>query len=155
MTKQSPHRSKNGTYKGKPTKQAPVKDKKPKKHSGHPAGSRHSLSKSKSSPTPAIKKDPRIGSKKPIPLLTGESQKPIKRYFSPMHELRAIEEDPRLDSLLTSLERGETLSAEESDYVETKLARHAELCDMLGIDPQQEEEDLLEKFENADINKFR
>ncbi|MDF2179740.1 Der GTPase-activating protein YihI [Aliiglaciecola sp. CAU 1673] len=161
MTKQPSSSQKSRPYKKKDGKQAPAQDKKPKKLSGRPPGSRHSESKAKTLSTTGVNKDPRIGSKKPIPLVVQEQPKQAKRYFSPAQELKAIEEDARLESLLSRLEEGEQLNADDKAYMEAKLSRHAQLCDMLGIvaevdEPEQDEEDdLFDKFHKADINSFR
>jgi ribosome assembly protein YihI (activator of Der GTPase) len=64
--------------------------------------------------------DPRIGSKKPIPLGVTENPgtkqhkpKSEKPMLSPQAELDLLENDERLDALLERLEEGGTLNAEE------------------------------------------
>lgn len=68
-------------------------------------------------------KDPRIGSKTPIPL--GVTDTPVtkqhkpkseKPMLSPQAELDMLENDERLDALLERLEEGETLTAEEQSW---------------------------------------
>lgn len=95
-------------------------------------------------------KDPRIGSKTPIPL--GVTEKVTKQHkpksekpmLSPQAELELLETDERLDALLERLEAGETLSAEEQSWVDAKLDRIDELMQKLGLsydDDEEEEED--------------
>ena len=96
-------------------------------------------------------KDPRIGSKTPIPL--GVTDTPVtkqhkpkseKPMLSPQAELDMLENDERLDALLERLEEGETLTAEEQSWVDAKLDRIDELMQKLGLsydDEEDEEED--------------
>ncbi|MGV8678013.1 Der GTPase-activating protein YihI, partial [Pseudomonas aeruginosa] len=75
--------------------------------------------------------DPRIGSKKPVPLFAeGKTSvkpavkkpaEPVKARLSPEEELAKLENDERLDALLLRLENNETLTAEENTYVDTML----------------------------------
>ncbi|MDW9183273.1 Der GTPase-activating protein YihI [Escherichia coli] len=99
---------------------------------------------------PERTKDPRIGSKTPIPL--GVTEKVTKQHkpksekpmLSPQAELELLETDERLDALLERLEAGETLSAEEQSWVDAKLDRIDELMQKLGLsydDDEEEEED--------------
>lgn len=115
----------------------------PKKKTGRPAGSRHNVETTNQSPTgKAVKKDPRLGSKKPIPLLlepkvsASEKTKKTKGFFSPQQELKALEQDTRLNKLLDKAEQNKRLTEEEQQYLNTKLARHQQLCTLLGIDQE-------------------
>lgn len=122
-----------------------------KKHRGHAAGSRASGSEGASGSKNSNKqKDPRIGSKTPIPL--GVTEKVTKQHkpksekpmLSPQAELDLLETDERLDALLERLEAGETLSAEDQSWVDAKLDRIDELMQKLGLsydDDEEEEED--------------
>ncbi|GGD28857.1 Der GTPase-activating protein YihI [Franconibacter pulveris 1160] len=126
--------------------------KREKKHRGHAPGSRATGatagSKGKGG---AQAKDPRIGSKKPIPL--GVTEAPAKKQpkpksekpmLSPQAELDMLENDERLDSLLERLEEGETISAEDQAWVDAKLDRIDELMQQLGLsydDDDEEEEE--------------
>ena len=92
-------------------------------------------------------KDPRIGSKTPIPL--GVTEKVTKQHkpksekpmLSPQAELDLLETDERLDALLERLEAGETLSAEDQSWVDAKLDRIDELMQKLGLSYDDEEEE--------------
>ncbi|QRG79040.1 Der GTPase-activating protein YihI [Citrobacter sp. R56] len=122
-----------------------------KKHRGHAAGSRASGSEGASGSKNSNKqKDPRIGSKTPIPL--GVTEKVTKQHkpksekpmLSPQAELDLLETDERLDALLERLEAGETLSEEDQSWVDAKLDRIDELMQKLGLsydDDEEEEED--------------
>lgn len=126
--------------------------KRQKKHSGHAAGSRASGVTAESKATRGTqKKDPRIGSKTPIPLGVTEApvikqQKPKsekKPMLSPQAELDLLENDERLDALLERIEEGETLSKTDQEWVDAKLDRIDELMQQLGLslDDDEEEED--------------
>lgn len=122
--------------------------KRQKKHRGHAAGSRASGSEGASGGGNQNKqKDPRIGSKTPIPL--GVTEKVTKQHkpksekpmLSPQAELDLLETDERLDALLERLEAGETLSAEDQSWVDAKLDRIDELMQKLGLSYDDEEEE--------------
>ncbi|WP_368932983.1 Der GTPase-activating protein YihI [Citrobacter sp. RHB21-C01] len=125
--------------------------KRQKKHRGHAAGSRATGGDAATGAKNQKKaKDPRIGSKTPIPL--GVTEKVTKQHkpksekpmLSPQAELDLLETDERLDALLERLEAGETLSAEDQSWVDAKLDRIDELMQTLGLsydDDEEEEED--------------
>lgn len=154
--------------------QANIADKKSKKHKGHAPGSRHSEPASKSGQqSHKAKADPRLGSKKPIQLkVSTDKDKTQQKYFSPTKELAAIEQDHRLEILLDKVEQEQILSAEEQQYVDQKLARHRQLCELLNIDDNSsgssngptpehrrtggdDEDALLDKFLNSDIKDHK
>jgi len=121
--------------------------KRDKKHRGHAAGSRASGGDS-SGASAKKQKDPRIGSKTPVPL--GVTNAPVTRQhkpksekpmLSPQAELDLLENDERLDALLERLEEGETLNAEEQSWVDAKLDRIDELMQKLGLSYDDEEEE--------------
>lgn len=124
--------------------------KREKKHRGNSAGSRATGgSESAGSHQQKPVKDPRTGSKKPIPL--GVTDAPVTRphqpksekkpMLSPQAELDMLENDERLDTLLERLEGGETLNAEEQSWVNAKLDRIDELMQQLGLSWDDEEEE--------------
>ena len=123
-----------------------------KKHRGNAPGSRASgASESTASGKRTQQNDPRIGSKKPIPL--GVTDTPVKKQqkpksekpmLSPQAELDSLETDERLDALLERLEEGESLSDEEQSWVNAKLDRIDALMQQLGLsydDDEDEEEE--------------
>lgn len=144
---------------------------KTKPSKGNKPGSRHSAGEKNSNNSGSItKKDPRIGSKKPIQLIVESkptpSEKPKKAFFSPKEELQDIENDQKLSDLLDKIDDGLEITAEQQNYVETKLARHKSLCELLGVNEEEEiqpaspvkdptEDDLFETFDTIDINKFK
>ncbi|MFA3792882.1 Der GTPase-activating protein YihI [Aliiglaciecola sp. SL4] len=144
---------------------------KPKKHKGNPSGSRHSaVELNQQSPQQSKQNDPRVGSKKPIPLIVEAKEfkskpKPSKpKYFSPAQELAELENNDRLNNLLDEMDSGVVLSADDKRYVDKKLARHRELCDLLGINGEAEtigeqaenkEDDPFARFESININEFK
>ena len=74
-------------------------------------------------------------------------------------ELAAIENDERLNLLLDRLDDGQSVSAEDEAWLDTKLARHQELLAELGIDDEEDEEeqaaspdDLLQRFIEDDFD---
>lgn len=126
--------------------------KREKKHRGNASGSRANGGDGASgSGRSKQQKDPRIGSKKPIPL--GVTDTPVnkqhkpkseKPMLSPQAELEMLETDERLDALLECLEEGETLSADDQAWVDAKLDRIDELMQKLGLsydDDEEEEEE--------------
>ncbi|WP_416777106.1 Der GTPase-activating protein YihI [Xenorhabdus budapestensis] len=136
--------------------------KRQKRQRGNPAGSRHqdNSSQKKQSGTKQ-ERDPRIGSKVPIPLIIGEKiavKKPVaekpkatpKPRLSAQEELKMLENDERLDSLLIRLEQDEKLSQEENAYVDSMLDRIDALMEQLGIEPEggdseeEEQEDIMQ-----------
>ncbi|WP_442870752.1 Der GTPase-activating protein YihI [Citrobacter sp. Awk 4] len=129
--------------------------KRQKKHRGHTAGSRAAGGEGASGSKNTNKqKDPRIGSKTPIPL--GVTEKVTKQHkpksekpmLSPQAELDLLETDERLDALLERLEAGETLSAEDQSWVDAKLDRIDELMQKLGLSYDDDEEEEDEKQED-------
>ena len=123
--------------------------KREKKHRGNASGSRANGGEATSgSGKGKTAKDPRIGSKKPIPL--GVTDAPVikqhkpkseKPMLSPQAELDMLETDERLDALLERLEEGETLSTEDQSWVDAKLDRIDELMQKLGLSYDDEEEE--------------
>lgn len=130
--------------------------KKPQKHKGKPAGSRHSAgAQAQQKATGGQPLDPRVGSKKPIPLVvpvTPKDQYPIvdEKHavdqgaaavpvtYSPEEELAMIENDERLQDFLDALDDGETLHEEDQAWVDEKLARFNQLVEILGINVDEE-----------------
>jgi len=141
----------------------------PKKHKGKPAGTRHNVEQSGHAGTQRHeKKDPRLGSKKPIPLVKTSNTSSTSnvttnvqkiKYATPSEELAALEADQRLASLLDNLDNDLTLSKEQQAYVDEKMARHRILCDLLGIvDEDDDEDDDIDPFDDLnaiDINDFK
>ncbi|WP_298440815.1 Der GTPase-activating protein YihI [uncultured Ferrimonas sp.] len=147
-------------------KQADVKKSK-KNVKGQATGSRYSGKEVQDAVTGAnvIKKDPRLGSKKPIALVVDKPQAaPSKPQLSPEKELAQLESNPRLTQLLDKLEGGELLSQADQFWLDSTLARIAVLMDILGISddlPQEpvsapaaapkadSEQDLFDQFEQG------
>lgn len=133
--------------------------KRQKKHRGNPAGNRQQEAENKQQAKNTGPKDPRIGSKKPIPLIVGDAPKVAKKKpapvkaepvrLTPEQELDLLENDARLDELLSRLENGEKLNAEEQAYTEKNLDRIDELMVELGIefeddDDEEKTEDIMQ-----------
>ncbi|OGE59126.1 GTPase-activating protein [Klebsiella pneumoniae] len=132
--------------------------KRQKKHRGHAAA----VARTAAMRLQRVKKqrqaqDPRVGSKKPIPLGVSESSVPApkqhkpkseKPMLSPQAELELLENDERLDALLERLEEGGTLNAEEQSWVDAKLDRIDELMQQLGLSYDDEDEEEEERQED-------
>lgn len=140
-------------------------DKKKRKHKGLASGSRHSAVENKVKSQQEAK-DPKIGSKKKVPLVVEFVNKPGKgqvisavksvKQPDPMQELENLESNEILNELLDALDEGKTLSKVDQQFVDECLVRIAELMEILGIkDDEKNEEDLYRTFENIDINQFR
>ena len=139
--------------------------KREKKHRGHKAGSRYvEQTSSKQNGGQNASADPRLGSKKPIPLVVEDNkpvarpvvkEKPVaKEKLTPEKELEMLESDDRLDSLLARLEDGETVNAEEQKYINTCLDRIDELMSILGIEYADEEEEEEDEDKLDDIMRI-
>ncbi|MDU5782979.1 MAG: Der GTPase-activating protein YihI [Pantoea sp.] len=136
--------------------------KRDKKHRGNASGSRANPVASAGKSAQGNKaKDPRIGSKKPIPLVADgatasapvkKAAKPVakKVRLSPEEELAQLENSERLDALLDRMENGDTLSAEEQAWLDETLDRIDELMEQLGINMDDEAED-----EQAEEDMYR
>lgn len=146
--------------------------KRQKKHRGRAAGSR--AQEAGATGKGAMQRklaDPRIGSKKPIPLgVTEKAAKPKPKSvapeaksiaLSPEEELTLLENDARLDELLERLDNGETLSAKDQTWVDETLDRIDVLMEQLGIelgddeDDEESKEDMLQLLKrNSSKNDF-
>ncbi|MGU3416279.1 Der GTPase-activating protein YihI [Enterobacteriaceae bacterium C34A] len=123
--------------------------KRDKKHRGHASGSRASGGEAAAGgKKQGQQKDPRVGSKTPIPL--GAVERPVTRQqkpksekpmLSPQAELDLLENDERLDALLERLKEGHTLTADEQTWVNAKLDRIDELMQQLGLSYDDEEDE--------------
>ncbi|QTM01692.1 Der GTPase-activating protein YihI [Mannheimia sp. ZY171111] len=147
-------------------------EKRKRKHKGLPTGSRNVDSTEQKKAVVKEVKDPRIGSRKKVPLMVefvnqpekGRTIKPVpveavKPVLSPEQELEQLENNECLNQLLDDLEAGKTLSSEDQKFMNECLDRIDELMTELGIEFENEESDngdaLLRQFETMDINKFR
>ncbi len=151
-----------------------------KKRKGLKSGSRHSVAGEEKKYTAATAKDPRLGSKKKIPLIAEKQDKKTQkatRKLSAEQELAALENDAQLGVLLDRIENGEKLGAGLQRLVDEKLDRIEALMDQLGLldqeedepeaefEPQKEkksqkkapmtEDELLSQFEDMDISQFK
>ncbi|GAL23403.1 protein of unknown function DUF414 [Vibrio maritimus] len=150
-----------------------------KKRKGQKSGSRHSEGKAVNQSTGGAKLDPRLGSKKKIPLIVEPTKKPTKveRRLSAEQELEMLENDAQLNVLLDRIESGENLGAGLQKYVDEKLDRIEKLMNQLGLmEPEYDEDeeldipvaevsapskkansddDLLSQFEDIDMDQFK
>lgn len=144
------------------------------KRKGNKAGTRHSVASNKAPKKANNSQDPRLGSKKPIPLIVEEKPHPKSnaakrdRRLSAQEELTQLENDAKLNVLLDRLEQGDKLGAGLQSYVDEKLDRIEELMSTLGLlEPESEEvqttstaskkgqtdDELLAQFENFKFNQ--
>ncbi|MFZ7344114.1 Der GTPase-activating protein YihI [Avibacterium volantium] len=148
-------------------------EKRKKKHKGLVAGSRHSRQEENKALEQDAKLDPRVGSRKKIPLVVEFVNKPEKgitispvavekpdvektKALDPMVELEQLENNECLNDLLDQLEAGKTLNTKDQAFVDECLDRIAQLMDELGIrDEDENAEDLYRTFETIDINQFK
>lgn len=143
-------------------------EKRKKKHKGLAAGSRHSRQEENKALEQDTKLDPRVGSRKKIPLVVEFVNKPEKgmtippvaveklKALDPMVELEQLENNECLNDLLDQLEAGKTLNAKDQAFVDECLDRIAQLMDELDIrDEDENAEDLYRTFETIDINQFK
>lgn len=134
--------------------------KRDKKRRGHASGSRTQVEGGKqNNKSSSAAKDPRIGSKTPVPLVVAGEVKakpakpkaPEKPRQAPEEELAKLENDERLNTLLDRLDDGETLSAEDQAYVDQTLDRIDVLMDELGIELGDEDDEIDEDDKQEDI----
>ncbi|QIW15763.1 GTPase-activating protein [Pasteurellaceae bacterium RH1A] len=144
--------------------------KKKRKHKGLPSGTRHLDAVEQKKTQAKEVKDPRIGSRKKVPLVVEFINQPEKgKFIQPVpvepkaptqadleQELAQLENNECLHQLLDDMENGKKLSAEDQKFLDESLDRIDELMDLLGIEDEEESEDaLLKQFETVDINQFR
>ncbi|WP_271301541.1 Der GTPase-activating protein YihI [Yersinia enterocolitica] len=140
--------------------------KRQKRHSGNRSGARTNVEGSnKTGSTQAQEKDPRIGSKVPVPLVVESNAKakpttkPVakveaKPRLTPEEELTKLENDERLDALLDRLDNDEVLSKEDQAYVDLTLDRIDALMEQLGIELGDDEDDEEREEKPEDILKL-
>ena len=118
-----------------------------KKRKGLKTGSRHSDALDGTQTTGGQKRDPRLGSKKKIPLIVEAKKKLSKqeRKLSAEKELLMLESDAQLNVLLDRLENGEKLGVGLQKYVDEKLDRIEILMNQLGLlEPEDDESEIEE-----------
>lgn len=131
--------------------------KRQKKHRGNASGARTNVESGsdKNGKGGISPRDPRIGSKTPVPLIVennkpvaaakvAKPKEPIPPKQDPQKELELLEQDERLNQLLDEIDEGKTLAAEDRAYVDNTLDRIDELMSVLGIDLGDEDDDLLD-----------
>ena len=148
-----------------------VKEQRVKKQTGNKAGMRNSQEKHvEPELNTKQRKDHRLGSKKPISLVPEQDivQEPeFQRHFTPSvalrkvvepeltpeQELDQLENDVKLISLLERQNAGETLLGKDAKYLNAKVTRHQALCELLGIDDDDEfdDEDMLDQYMSSDL----
>ncbi|MGF1790240.1 Der GTPase-activating protein YihI [Photobacterium profundum] len=161
-------------YREKSTTQVDVearKSQKDKKRKGLKSGNRNAEALDPKHYANGQKKDPRLGSKKPIPLVVEKKPTTKKeRRLSAEQELDMLENDAQLMVLLDRIEAGEKLGAGLQKQVDQKLDRIEHLMGRLGLleveEPEEAieeapvrkgaktDEDLLDQFENMDLDSF-
>lgn len=161
-------------YRDKSTSQHDLearKSQKEKKRKGLKSGSRHSAALESTNRAQGKKKDPRLGSKKPVPLVIDAKPTTRKeRRLSAEQELDLLENDAKLMVLLDRIEAGEKLGSGLQKQVDQKLDRIEHLMGRLGLleddvtDAEQEtipkqtdvktDDDLLDQFENMDLDSL-
>jgi ribosome assembly protein YihI (activator of Der GTPase) len=130
-----------------------------------------------------INKDPRIGNKTPIvlgtPAVAPKKTKAAKKpaVASPIAAIRVvdtgeslseqlanIEQDTRLLEIIEKQDNEVTLTDDDVNYYNELMEKHQKLSDALGIDDEEpventtresnSEEQLWDKFNNADLSEF-
>lgn len=140
--------------------------KRARKRKGLPSGSRFNVETAKNRPNSTDKNaDPRIGSKKPVPLIVAENSTPktpkapkIKslptkkvkiNFSSPEQELEHLENDANLEHLLDLVEKETPLTSTQQTELDDKLNRIEELMQQLGyLDNDDEELDENKRGDN-------
>ncbi len=117
--------------------------KRAKKRKGLKTGNRNSDVNEQKKQAAAQNRDPRLGSKKKIPLIVEPAKKMTKqeRRLSAEQELEMLENDAQLNVLLDRIEAGENLGTGLQKYVDEKLDRIEKLMDQLGLLEPEKDED--------------
>ncbi|MEF1308741.1 Der GTPase-activating protein YihI [Vibrio mytili] len=128
--------------------------KRAKKRKGLKTGNRNSEANEQKKHAAAQNRDPRLGSKKKIPLVVEPVKKMSKqeRRLSKEQELEMLENDAQLNVLLDRIEAGENLGTGLQKYVDEKLDRIEKLMDQLGLLEPEEEEDFTAPSEKSSRN---
>lgn len=145
--------------------------KRAKKRKGLKTGNRNSDANEQKQRAAAQNRDPRLGSKKKIPLIVEPAKKMTKqeRRLSAEQELEMLENDAQLNVLLDRIEAGENLGTGLQKYVDEKLDRIEKLMDQLGLlEPEDEEDftapaakgsrnddDLLADFDDINFDDYK
>ncbi|TPH13470.1 Der GTPase-activating protein YihI [Litorilituus lipolyticus] len=158
-------------------------EKRVRKKTGKQAGNRQQEAKvdSKNTTNQQSQKDPRLGSKKPIELgklatKAEKAQKPVKKPVplaavrpvsisqeqTAQQMLLAIEQDEKLQLIITKQEDDLELTEAEVDYYNDMMERHQALTDELGVDEEAleqssksiDEESLWDKLDSHDFSDF-
>ncbi|ROQ24269.1 hypothetical protein EDC28_107151 [Gallaecimonas pentaromativorans] len=139
---------KSGASKKVDTGNTQLSTAKGKKHKvGNKSGSRHGYATATggSSNAKGQNKDKRIGSTKPVALVSPKAAEPPKAKAKPQQQkpeldqaakaalLESLENDERLNTLLDMLDEGEEISSEDESYVEQTTAKIEKLMAELGI----------------------
>lgn len=88
--------------------------------------------------------DTRLGSKKPITLVTANTQVAAQPSFDRAAaevELHALENDTRLQTLLDRIDSGDELNPSEERYVDERTERFEQLAELLGLNFDDDEDD--------------
>ncbi|MCK7460249.1 GTPase-activating protein [Idiomarina aminovorans] len=102
-----------------------------KKGKGQPSGQRHSSAKVlQQGKTKSDKKDPRHGSRRKVALVV-----------TPEQELKQLQEDRKLQSLVERFENDESLTEVEQRYLDEKSERYEQLVAKLGYELDEEWDD--------------
>ncbi len=128
--------------------------KRAKKRKGLKTGNRNSEVNEQKKQAAAQNRDPRLGSKKKIPLIVEPAKKMTKqeRRLSAEQELEMLENDAQLNVLLDRIEAGENLGTGLQKFVDEKLDRIEKLMDQLGLLEPEEEEDFTATAEKSTRN---
>ncbi len=128
--------------------------KRAKKRKGLKTGNRNSEANEQKQRAAAQNRDPRLGSKKKIPLIVEPVKKMTKqeRRLSAEQELEMLENDAQLNVLLDRIEAGENLGTGLQKYVDEKLDRIEKLMSQLGLLEPEEEEDFTAPAEKGPRN---
>lgn len=121
--------------------------KKKRKHKGLASGSRFNGGSGTSTKQQKEAIDPRIGSKKAVPLIVDATKivKPkkekVSNKLSPAQELQQLENDPYLEKLLDLMDDGAQLNDKQQQDLNRMLDRIDVLMAELGLSLDDDEED--------------
>lgn len=129
-----------------PRPEKPANKQRTNKAKGNKAGTRQQIAESAAQANANKNKaNPKLGSKTPIDLSAYKNGKPAPNnvpeaeavtYKTPQEELAAIESNLELEQLLEK-QLSEKLTKTEQAFVTKLTTRYADLCELLGIEPEE------------------
>ncbi len=115
-----------------PAAERAKKKNRPKQKAGNPPGHRQQVAEAAAVKAVKAKRDPRIGSRKPVPLVGLCPVTAAVDRAEARRQLLALEADERFNALLDRIDGGDTLNASEQAEFDAFISRHEQLLEDAG-----------------------